>query len=110
MMHKIRAKMGHRDDKYVFDGVVELDDASFKTHNESDDDQPTKRGRGCQEQTTVLPMAKADSKRGRPKKHKKSSAFRYVKMVVIPNSSSATMNQKLSEYATDEVSIKSDGW
>jgi len=110
MMHKIRAKMGHRDDKYVFDGVVELDDAFFKTHNENDDVQPTKRGRGSQEQTTVLVMAKVDSKGGRPKKYKKSSAFRYVKMVVIPNSSSATMNQKLSEYATDEVIMKSDGW
>ena len=110
MMHKIRAIMGHRDDKYDLDGVVELDDAFFKTHNESDDDQPTKRGRGSQEQTTVLVMAKVDPKRGRPKKHKKSSAFRYVKMVVIPNSSSETMNQNLSEHATNEVIIKSDGW
>jgi hypothetical protein len=29
-MHKIRAIMGHRDDKYDLDGVVELDDAFFK--------------------------------------------------------------------------------
>ena len=110
MMHKIRAIMGLRDDKYEMDGVVELDDAFFKTHNDESSDEPTKRGRGSQEQSTVLVMAKVDPKRGRPRKHKKPSAFRYVKMIVIPNSSSSTMNDTLSTYAKPEVVIKSDGW
>ena len=110
MMHKIRAIMGLRDDKYEMDGVVELDDAFFKTHNDESSDEPTKRGRGSQEQSTVLVMAKVDPKPGRPRKHKKPSAFRYVKMIVIPNSSSSTMNDTLSTYAKPEVVIKSDGW
>jgi len=110
MMHKIRAIMGLRDDKYEMDGVVELDDAFFKTHNDESSHEPTKRGRGSQEQSTVLVMAKVDPKRGRPRKHKKPSAFRYVKMIVIPNSSSSTMNDTLSTYAKPEVVIKSDGW
>lgn len=110
MMHKIRSIMGIRDDQYDMDGVVELDDAFFKTHNDDFSDEPTKRGRGSQRQSTVLVMAKVDPKRGRPRKHKKPSAFRYVKMVVIPNSSSITMNHTLSSNAKPDVTIKSDGW
>lgn len=110
MMHKIRAIMGLRDDKYELDGVVELDDAFFKTHSDDSSDEPTKRGRGSQEQSKVLVMAKIDPKRGRPRKHKKPSAFRYVRMVVITNSSATTMNDTLSAYATPDVTIKSDGW
>ena len=34
MMHKIRITMGSQDDKYELDGVVELDDACFKTHSD----------------------------------------------------------------------------
>jgi hypothetical protein len=110
MMHKIRAIMGLRDDKYNLDGVVELDDAFFKTHNNNLSNEAPKRGRGSQEQSKVLVMAKVDPKRGRPRKHKKPSAFRYVKMVVIPNSSANTMNDTLSVNATPNVIIKSDGW
>ncbi len=68
--------MGIRDDQYDMEGVVELDDAIFKTHSDDSSDEPTRRGRGSQEQSTVLVMAKVDPRRGRPKKHKKPSAFR----------------------------------
>jgi len=110
MMHKIRSVMGLRDNKYEFEGVVELDDAFFKTHSDDEKDSKTKRGRGSQKQSTVLVMAKVEPKRGRPKTHKKSSAFRYVKMIVIPDSTAQTMNDVVSAN-TDSLSvIKSDGW
>lgn len=111
MMHKLRAAMGLRDLKYNLDGVVEIDDAFFKTHIESKDEKDQlKRGRGSQSQSTVLVMAKVDPKVGRPKKHKKQSAFRFVKMVVIPNSSANTMNETVSANMSENVKIKSDGW
>lgn len=110
MMHKIRAIMGLRDDQYELDGVVELDDAFFKTHRDEISDEPTKRGRGSQKRSKVLVMARVDPKRGRPRKHKKPSAFRYVRMVVVPDSSATTINDTVSAYATSEVTIKSDGW
>ena len=43
MMHKIRSVMGLRDDKYELDGVVELDDAFFKTHSDKEKEDTTKR-------------------------------------------------------------------
>lgn len=110
MMHKIRSVMGLRDDKYDLEGVVELDDAFFKTHSEDEKTGITKRGRGSHGQSKVLVMAKVDPKRGRPKKNKKNSAFRYVKMVVIPDSSCETINQTLTENARPSSTIKSDGW
>jgi hypothetical protein len=111
MAHKIRAAMGNRDDNYEFDGVVEIDDAFFKTHtNEEDKDKPKKRGRGSQGQTTVLVMAKVEPKVGRPKNHKKSSSFRFVKMVVIPDSSSETINESIALMTNSQTTAKTDGW
>jgi hypothetical protein len=110
MMHKLRLVMGMRDDKYDLQGVVELDDAFFKSHSDDKSDEPTKRGRGSQNQSKVLVMAKVDPQKGRPKKHKKPSAFRYVKMVVISDSSSDTMNEALAGNVATNSTIKSDGW
>jgi len=102
--------MGLRGDQDDMDGVVELDGAFFETHNDDFSDAPAKRCRGSQKRRTVLVMAKVDSKKGRPGKFKKPSAFRYVKMVVIPSSSASTMNHTLSADAKSDVTIKSNGW
>ena len=110
MMHKLRLVMGMRDDKYDLKGVVELDDAFFKSYSEEKTDETTKRGRGSQNQSKVLVMAKVDPKQGRPRKHKKPSAFRYVKMVVIPDSSSQTMNEAVQGSISTTSTVKSDGW
>jgi hypothetical protein len=110
MLHKLRAVMGQRDRKYMLDGVIELDDAFYKTHNDTDDTDIIKRGRGSQTQSKVLVMSKIEPKRGRPKKHKKPSAFRYVRMVVIPDSSAETMNKETEEKILPETTVKTDGW
>lgn len=110
MLHKIRAVMGQRDRKYMLDGVVELDDAFYKTHKDDEDDEEQKRGRGSKTQSKVLVMSKIDPKRGRPKKHKKTSAFRYVRMVVIPDSSAETMNKETEDKVIQETIVKTDGW
>jgi hypothetical protein len=110
MMHKIRSVMGLRDDKYDLEGVVELDDAFFKTHSDNEKEDSSKRGRGSQSQSKVLVMAKVDPIRGRPRKNKKPSSFRYVKMIVIPDSSAETMNQTVSANTKSSIIVKSDGW
>lgn len=110
MLHKIRAVMGQRDRKYMLDGVVEMDDAFYKSHSDEEDSEEQKRGRGSQGQSKVLVMSKIDPQKGRPKKHKKSSAFRYIRMVVIPNSSAETMNNTTEEKILPETTVKTDGW
>lgn len=110
MLHKLRAVMGQRDDKYMLDGIIEVDDAFYKTHSDEIDEEKLKRGRGSKNQSKVLVMSKIVPKQGRPKKHKKSSAFRYVKMVVIQNSSSVVMNKETTEKITKQSTVKTDGW
>jgi len=115
MVHKIRCVMGHRDSKYNLDGVVEVDDAFVKTYeidNQDDTANTTtnKRGRGTTGHSKILVMAKADPQVGRPKKNKKNSAFRYVKMQVITDSSSETMNEVVQENTEKGSTMKTDGW
>lgn len=110
MMQKIRAIMGARDNKYELDGVIELDDAFFKTHSDKEKEEKTKLGRGSEEQSTVLVMTKVVPKRGRPKKHKKPSALRFVKMEVISNSSSKQINKAVSEHIASVSTVKTDAW
>jgi transposase-like protein len=110
MLHKIRAVMGQRDRKYSLDGMVEMDDAFYKTHNDVYKVEQLQRGRGSEAQSKVLVMSQIEPKRGRPKKHRKPSAFRYVRMVVIPDSSSETMNVHTEDKLMPESTVKTDGW
>lgn len=111
MMHKLRAAMGNRNTLYELEGIVEVDDAFFKSHDKKEDKQDTtKPGRGSTRQTKVLVMAKVEPVVGRPKKNKKPSLFRYVKMVVIDNSSAETMNTQVSNNIATSSTVKTDGW
>lgn len=110
MLHKLRVVMGQRDRKYMLDGVIELDDAFYKTHNDNGNSDDLKRERGSQSQSKVLAMSKIEPKRGRPRKHKKASAFRYDRMVVIPDSSAKTMIKVTEEKLMPGVTVKTDGW
>ena len=60
MMHKFRLMMGKRDTNYVLDDTVELDEGFFTQVKESQEntnkDEPKKRGRGSQNKAKVLVM------------------------------------------------------
>ena len=108
MMQKLRKTMGIRDSQYKLDKVVELDEGFFESVNTDKNhegrSQKRKRGRGSQKQTKVVVMASTVQPEKKPGKHKKSTKFRYVKMVVVDNLKSSTMNQIVKE-AIDESSI-----
>lgn len=118
MMHKIRAAMGNRDTDYTFDGLVEMDDAFFTASKKKSDsnkdkeqDQHSSRGRGSERQSKVLVMAKVESQKpGRPKKHKKSTAFRYVRMIAVGDLTADTINQTATEVIQKNTIIKTDGY
>lgn len=109
MMHKIRLAMGNHDEKYTLDGLVELDDAFVKTHNEDEGSDNNKRGRGTTEKTNVLVMCKVDSGNSQVK-HKKGTAFRYVKMVVMPNQKGDTIDKVAKETLSKESIVISDNF
>lgn len=110
MMHKIRAIMGIRDSSYTLEGVIELDDAFFTSHSSKDEEGDNeKRGRGTSK-SKVLVMSKVEPQKGRPKKHKKNSSFRYVKMLVIPYSSSPAINIEVQAHVDYQTTVISDKW
>jgi len=111
MMHKIRRGMGERDKRYQLSEEVEIDEAFFKTVNELDG-QPMKRGKGSQQNTTVLVMAESlPVKKENRKKHGKQKRSRYFKMAVVPGLSQKEINEKVkaevhanSKVITDDFS------
>lgn len=108
MMHKLRKAMGKRDDIYTLIGELELDDGFFTTPLKKEDkDQPLKRGRGSQKKTKVLVMAESEYVY-EPKPGKKSRKVGHIKMKVIPDLKSDTVNAIVEENVEENSTIKSD--
>jgi DNA-directed RNA polymerase subunit RPC12/RpoP len=108
MLHKIRHAMGKRDDRYNLSGELELDDGFFTTVIPDDQkNEELKRGRGSQKKTKVLVMAESEREEN-PKKNKKSRRVGYLKMKVIPDLKSKTIDLSVDENISGEASIVSD--
>jgi hypothetical protein len=108
MMHKLRSVMGLRDDKYELEGV-EIDDAFLKTHSD-DKDEGSRNGDEEAKNKVRSWYSQKLIQISRLRKNKKPSAFRYVKMIVIADSSAKTMNQAVSVNTNPSATIKSDDW
>jgi hypothetical protein len=113
MMHKIRATMGKRDARYQLSKDFEIDEAFFETVNfeyiKRKDAEPLKAGRGSQRQTKVLVMVESEKVADAPK-GKKDRKMGYVKMVVIDDLSSKTINYEVSKAAKPNTTAISDDW
>jgi hypothetical protein len=111
MMHKIRASMGNREEEYTLDGLVEMDDAFFTASDPNKKDDEQKRGRGSKRQSKVLVMAKVESNPpGRPKKHTKSTKFRFVKMVRVDKIDEGTVTAESNKHLDFNTEVKTDGY
>lgn len=113
MMHKIRSTMGKRDARYQLSKDFEIDEAFFETVNfeyiKRKNDEPLKAGRGSQRQTKVLVMVESE-KIVEGKKGKKDRKMGFVKMVVIDDLSSKTINYEVAKAAKPETTATGDDW
>lgn len=113
MAHKIRSVMGLRDDLYLLGNEIELDDGFFETVDIGrDSNEPLKRGRGSQRQTTVLVMAESREVESTElnKKYKDKKQFGFLKMKVITGGFAEELfTQKVNENVDKQTIIKSDG-
>ncbi|MDR3313506.1 MAG: IS1595 family transposase, partial [Oscillospiraceae bacterium] len=92
LLHRIRAAMGSRDEKYLLDGCVEFDDSYFGgTHTGG------KRGRGTDKTPVLLAVSK--DKRG---------IARFMKLRVVPNLKGATVGKFAAETIAPGSTIESD--
>lgn len=109
MLHKIRQIMGERDSQYTLHDVIELDEGFFTTEiDEEEKDKPLKRGRGSQRKSKVLVMAESIPVEGETTKNGKPRKVGHIKMFVIDDLKSTTIDLKVSENIDKQAVIDSD--
>jgi hypothetical protein len=105
MMHKIRAAMGQRDDRYGLEGMVEFDEGYFSTPVKKG--TKLKQGKGSQRRANVAVMAEAT-----PLENlvtgKKSSQCRYFKMIVLPTQKADAVNEVVEGNLDERTIVFSD--
>jgi len=105
MAHKLREAMGKRDGEYVLAGRIELDERYFSTETPKEEkDKPLKRGSGSQRKSKTILMAESEfvessGSGGKPRR------VGYLKMKVIDNLQSETINEHVKTLATDATEI-----
>jgi len=109
MMHKLRIAMGKRDSKYQLSGQMELDEGFFSTITKDEEkDKPLKRGRGSQKKTKVLVMAESVIVKDKFTKTGKPRKVRYIKMQVIENLESETINSIVENNVSRTATLDTD--
>ena len=108
MVHKIRACMGVRDDSYILDGTLELDEGFFSVEVPQDQkDKPKKRGRGSQSKARVLVMVESEPDSEQPARGKGRKAG-YLKMKVIPDLKAETVTEQVKKHVSAEARLDTD--
>src|SRR3989304_2132354 len=114
MLQKIRATMGLRDRRYQLSKIVELDEGFFESvDTDAEKDckaEARKRGRGSQKQSSVLVMASTVHDFNTKKKYKKPTKFRYVRMLVVDDLKSGTIEEKVKENIDYDSVVKTDNY
>jgi transposase-like protein len=119
MMHKIRRVMSKRDEKYQLKGCIEFDEGFFERVDNKDtvpekdtQNEPTsnKRGRGSERQAKVLVMVESEPSIIAPKKGKPDRKVGYLKMVVMEDLKSETINKEVEKAVDKEATVLSDGY
>ena len=121
MMHKIRRVMSKRDEKYKLDGCIEFDEGFFERVDDKDvieenklkneaNLQAKKRGRGSERQSKVLVMVESEPSLEAPKKGKPNRKVGYLKMVVMEDLKSETINKEVEKTVEKSASVISDGY
>ena len=109
MLHKVRYAMGKRDDQYQLSGEIELDEGYFTTTiKEEDKEKPLKRGRGSQRKSKVLVMVESKDIEGKTTKKGKTRKVGYLKMQVIDDLHSETIDEQVTEHISPVATIKTD--
>ena len=113
--------MSKRDEKYKLNGCIEFDEGFFERVDNKDiiqeksdlnNDKPKKRkrGRGSERQAKVLVMVESEPSISAPKKGKPNRKVGYLKMVVMEDLKSETINAEVEKSVNKTASVLSDGY
>lgn len=119
MMHKLRRVLSERDNSYELEGEIELDEGFYSTSFSFDINEFTgkkeslKRGKGSQKKSKVLVMAsftKVPLSKFNPKKHKTPRKLKYLKMKVVDDLESSTINSEVKKTINQDSFVHTDGY
>jgi hypothetical protein len=107
MMHKIRSAMGKRDDKYLMNDMIKVNDAYIETCTDAIKRKNLKRGKCSQRQTKTTVMAESiileDIDKGTVSKQ-----CRYFKMKVNLSEKSEQMEGLIAKHVSAQAVVFSD--
>ena len=106
IMHRIREKMGKRDNKYLLKGMVEFDEAYFEKAVSKSIKASLKRGRGSKRQQNVAVMAESfplENDEGKPQRY-----CGFFKMTVLPNSKTSSIDSVIRKSIERQTIVFSD--
>lgn len=112
MLHKIRSVMGKRDGKYNLTNFIEIDEGFFETIKRDKDVEHKKRGRGSQKQAKVLVLieSKPIEKKLKKYKHKPDRQVGYLKMIVMQDLKSKSINKEIEDSVDKDTVVLSDAY
>jgi len=94
LLQKLRSAMGHRDARYLLEGIVEFDDAYFGGPGAGG-----KRGRGTNKAKVLTALSKDEA--GKPK---------FLKMRVVPNLRGPTIGKFTKAAIAEQSTIETDAY
>ena len=113
MLHKIRIAMGKRDSRYKLSEYIEIDEGFFETVNLDDQNEgKLKRGRGSQKQAKVLVLIESFPviEKLEKYKHKPDRNVGHVKMIVMNDLKSTSINKKVKDVVNKDTTVLSDAY
>lgn len=119
MMQKIRLSMGKRDSKYSLQGNIEVDDAFFEIvdiaekdelGNDIDNEKGLKAGRGSERQGKVMVMVESEPNPKQDNPHKKNRSMGFVKIVVMDDLTSVSINYEIKKAISPKSTVITDGY
>ena len=106
---QVRSVMGLGDDTHQLTGAIELNEGFFETVDPGrDKDDPKKRGRGSQRQTTVPVMVGSRHNPDNRNRHRPDKKVKYLKMKVIENLRSETINEEVETGVETGTQVDTD--
>jgi transposase-like protein len=112
LMQKIRVTMGHRDEKYSLDGVIEMDEGFFEGHRKKDNVEGAivKPAKELDRQVKAIvavsttPIVTEERKKGRP-----ISKPGYIKMNVVTSLAKVDIGYEAEQMLAKTAKVTTDG-
>jgi transposase-like protein len=98
MMHKIRSCMGMRDERYILDGFVELDEGFFAGHRKKPDEFTGKKAKELSRNEKVLVAINSSDNKAK-----------YLKMTVVESLSKIDVSYEMPKMISKSATVITDG-